>query len=120
MNDKLTFNSFQEIMEHNIRSFCKSNDLCLVEINYNEQYFTILTSENDYETMKFGEIYNRRNNTSTNHTDGAIDVVGDGITDITDLLNSCKRILIRKGYHIRVVNDKYVVEKSTNNQWDGD
>ena len=62
MNNKLTFNSFQEIIEHNIRVFCKSNDLCLVEIDYNKGYFTILTALNGYETMRFSEIYNRRSN----------------------------------------------------------
>lgn len=42
-----------------------------------------------------------------------IDVVAEGITDVTELINAKKGILIRAGYCIRVIGNKYVIEKCT-------
>lgn len=39
----------------------------------------------------------------------AIDVVGDGLTDVTDLFNSGRKIFIQNGYKLKFENDRILV-----------
>lgn len=50
-------NCSDEVMQHRIESFCKVNELCLIDINFSEKYFTIITALNGYENLNFSEIY---------------------------------------------------------------